>query len=115
MLEKDEANLLAIVDSAEKILRYSENFTDADDLYHDERSFDAVLMNFMIVGEAVTKLSADLLGANPHVPWANIRGLRNIIAHDYFGIDAEEIWETIQKHIPQLITDLEAILTKKSG
>ncbi len=115
MSEKDEANLLAMVDSAEKILRFSEDFVDADSLYHDERSFDAVLMNFVVIGETVTKLSDPLLEANPQVPWPKIKGLRNIVAHDYFGIDAEEIWGIIQKHIPQLITDLEAILTKKSG
>ncbi|MDX1912813.1 MAG: HepT-like ribonuclease domain-containing protein [Saprospiraceae bacterium] len=115
MSEKDEANLLAIIDSAEKILRFSGEFVDADSLYADERSFDAVLMNFVIIGETVTKLSDKLMEINPQVPWPKIRGLRNMIAHDYFGIDAEEIWEIIQKHLPPLLTDLNAILNKKSG
>lgn len=56
MSEKDEANLFAILDSAEKVIRFSGDFENADSLYSDERSFDAILMNFMVVGEAVAKL-----------------------------------------------------------
>ncbi len=115
MSEKDEANLLAIVDSAQKILRFSEEFHDADDFYNDEKSFDATMMNFVVIGEAVTKLNAQVLDSNPQVPWPKIKGLRNIVAHDYFGIDAEEIWQIIQNYVPMLINDIEAILTKKSG
>lgn len=115
MSEKDEANLLAMKDAAEKILRYSKDFNNADDFYGDAKSFDATLMNFLVIGETVAKLSATVASSNPQVEWSKIKGLRNIVAHDYFGVDAEEIWEIIQKHIPQFITDLEEILTKKSG
>lgn len=115
MSEKDEANLFSMLDSASKILRFSEGFEDADKLYKDERSFDAILMNFVVIGETVTKLSEAVLSSNPSIPWPKIRGLRNIVAHDYFGIDAEEIWEIIQKNIPVLIRDLKSILNKKSG
>lgn len=115
MSDKDVANLLAIIDSAEKILRFSEGFHDADDFYSDDKSFDATMMNFVVMGESVTKLSDSIVESNPQLPWPKIRGLRNIVAHDYFGIDAEEIWQIIQKYIPTLISEIEAILTKKSG
>ncbi len=107
--------MLAIVDSAEKILRFSEEFHDADDFYKDDKSFDATMMNFVVIGETVTKLSDGVIDSNPQVPWPKIKGLRNIVAHDYFGIDAEEIWQIIQNYVPSLISDIEAILTKKSG
>lgn len=96
MSEKDEANLLAILDCAEKILRFSEVFRDADDFHEDEKSFDATMMNFVVVGETVGKLSDSLIQSNPQIPWPKIKGLRNIVAHDYFGVDAEEIWQIIQ-------------------
>lgn len=115
MSEKDEANLLAMKDAAEKILRYSKDFGSADDFYSDAKSFDATLMNFLVIGETVTKISEPVISVNPKITWSKIKGLRNIVAHDYFGVDAEEIWEIIQKHIPKFITDLEEILTKKSG
>jgi len=115
MSEKDEANLLAMVDSAQKILRFSEEFHDADGFYRDEKSFDATMMNFVVIGEAVTKLSSEITDSNPKISWPKIKGLRNIVAHDYFGIDAEEIWQIIQNYVPSLISDLEAILIKKSG
>lgn len=115
MSEKDEANLLAMKDAAEKILRYSKGFNNADDFYDDAKSFDATLMNFLVIGETAAKISEPVISPNPKIAWSKIKGLRNIVAHDYFGVDAEEIWEIIQKHIPQLITDLEEILTKKSG
>lgn len=115
MSEKDEANLMAMKDAAEKILRYSEGFHNADEFYDDSKSFDATLMNFLVIGETSAKLSAAVTSSNPKVTWAKIKGLRNIVAHDYFGVDAEEIWEIIKKHIPQLISNLEEIITKKSG
>lgn len=114
MSEKDEANLLAMKDAAEKILRFSNDFENADDFYGDVKSFDATLMNFLVLGEAVSKITTPFTSANPKIEWTKIKGLRNIVAHDYFGVDAEEIWEIIQKHIPKLISDLEEILTKKS-
>jgi uncharacterized protein with HEPN domain len=115
MSEKDHANILAIIDAGDKILRFTQDFVDADGLYADERSFDAVLMNVVVIGETVSKLSKDILSGNPQVPWQKIKGLRNIVAHDYFGVDAEEIWEIVQKHIPKLIFDLNTILNKQSG
>lgn len=71
-------------------------------------------MNFLVIGETVPKISESVISANPQIAWSKIKGLRNIVAHDYFGVDAEEIWEIIQKHIPKFISDLEEILTKKS-
>lgn len=115
MSEKDEANLLAILDAAGKILRFSQPFFDADDFYHDEKSFDATMMNFVVIGETVTKLSIDLINTNQQMPWQKIKGLRNIVAHDYFGIDAEEIWQIIKNDVSPLINGIEAILSKKGG
>ena len=110
MLEKDHANLLAILDAAGKIQRYTEGHSNADSFHSDELTFDAVLMNFVVIGETVSKLSDELKGANSQVQWQQIKGFRNIIAHDYFGVDAEEVWQIIQKHIPVLIADINSII-----
>ena len=115
MSEKDEANLSAIIDAAGKVIRFSEEFNNADEFYKDDKSFDAVMMNFVVIGESVTKLSGEMIDQNPQVPWPKIKGLRNIVAHDYFGIDAEEVWQIIQNHIPTLISDIEGILSNNRG
>ncbi len=111
MLEKDRANLLAIIDSCNKISRFTIDLMDAEAFFADQESFDAVLMNFILIGEAVSKLSEDLKAANTQVPWLKIKGFRNIAAHEYFGVDAEEVWQIIKNHLPELEGNVEQILS----
>lgn len=59
-------------------------------------------MNFLIIGESVLRLDGDFLEVNNQIVWYKIRGFRNLIAHDYFGIDAEEVWDVVQNKIPEL-------------
>ncbi len=110
MSEKDQANLLAIADSAQKILDFTENVSSADEFYVDLKTFDAVLMNFVVIGESVAKLGQELRDQHSHIPWVKIRGFRNIVAHNYFGVDAEEVWQIIQTHIAVLLKDIRAII-----
>lgn len=110
MSEKDRGNLLAILDSCAKIQRFTEDMNDADAFYADERTFDAVLMNFVVIGESVSKLSEALLLREIQVPWLKIKGFRNIVAHDYFGVDAEEVWQIIKFNLPALESSINQIL-----
>jgi uncharacterized protein with HEPN domain len=110
MSEKDKANLLAILDSCLKIQIFTENLPDADAFFEDSKTFDAVLMNFVIIGEAVTRLSLPFKEKENHIPWTKMKGFRNIVAHDYFGVDAEEVWQIV-KEIPELAEDIEQILS----
>lgn len=58
------------------------------------------MMNFIVLGETVGKLSADFKSANGQVNWTKIHGLRNIIAHHYFGINVDMVWQIIQNDLP---------------
>ena len=69
-------------------------------------------MNFIIIGESVNRLSSALIEQNSAIPWAQINGLRNIVAHNYFGVDAEEVWQTIQNDLEPLIRQMEKIVEK---
>ena len=113
MSEKDIANINAILEAAQKTRIYTSQLSDADEFYNDEKTFDATLMNFVIIGETVAKISEGIKLKNGHIPWIKIKDFRNIIAHNYFGVDAEEVWQIIQKFIPALIADLEQILRKE--
>jgi len=110
MSKKDKGNLLAIIDSCSKIEKFTADLWDADAFFSDEKTFDAVLMNMVIIGEAVGRLSNELKDKNKHVSWMRIKGFRNIVAHDYFGVDAEEVWQIIKKNLPELKHQIEEIL-----
>lgn len=112
MSEKDKANLLAILDSCSKIKTFTGEIWDADAFFEDEKTFDAVLMNFVIIGEAVARLSTTLKSENTHIPWGDIQGIRNLVAHDYFGVDAEEVWQIIQNSLSELELQVEKLLER---
>ena len=112
MFEKEKYNLLAILESITKIQNYSSSFSDADDFFSNERDFDAVLMNFIIIGEMVMRMSDEFISNYDNVDWTKIKGFRNLVAHNYFGIDAEEVWQIIKDKIPTLKREIEKILAK---
>ncbi|MEZ4775457.1 MAG: HepT-like ribonuclease domain-containing protein [Bacteroidia bacterium] len=110
MSEKDRGNLAAILDSVNKIQAFTSAISNAENFYSDIRTFDATLMNFVIIGESIARLSEEITKANPHIEWQKIKGFRNMIAHDYFGIDAEEVWQIIQQYVPLLKTNIQQII-----
>ena len=113
MSEKDEGTLLAILDCCAKIQKFTGDLWDADALFEDEKTFDAVLMNFVVIGESVLRLSLKLKEKENQIQWNKIKGFRNIVAHDYFGVDAEEVWQIIKNELPILAKAIEAILVPK--
>lgn len=94
--------LLAIPEAIEKIERFTSDLSSWQELKNDEETFDACLMNFVIIGESVLRLDSDFIENNAQIEWYKIRGFRNLIAHVYFGIDVEEVWDIIQSKIPEL-------------
>lgn len=100
---KDFNCLLNIIDSIEKIESYTSGYASADEFNNDVKSFDATMMNFIVIGEMAEKLSEDLISeTQAQIEWFKIRGFRNIIAHNYFGIDAEEVWQIINTNLKSL-------------
>jgi len=75
----------------------------------DERTVDAVLRNFEVIGEASRNVPEHITEANPNIPWSKMRALRNIIAHAYFGVDLPIIWETIVRRLPDLKVALQSL------
>ena len=68
------------------------------------------MMNFVVIGEMVEKISNEFKEKHDKIEWIKINGFRNIVAHDYFGIDAEEVWKIIKNKIPKLKVDIQALL-----
>jgi len=83
-----------------------------EDFLEDKRTQQAVIMNLIIIGEAVTKVMdgyAEFAQAHGQVPWRNMRGMRNRIAHGYFDINLDVVWETVQTALPALLKQLPAV------
>lgn len=107
---KDQLCLEAIIEAIDKILEYTSEYNSADEFDKDYLVFDATMMNFVVIGEMVMKLSDDLKNAHSELEWNKIKGFRNIVAHDYFGVDAEEVWQIVNNKIPTLRNDITNIL-----
>lgn len=78
----------------------------------DTRTQQAVIMNLMIMGEVVTKLLQDyapFLDAHEQIPWRSMKGMRNRIAHGYFDINLDVVWDTIQTALPELLEHFPAM------
>ena len=71
---------------------------------------DAVIRNFQIIGEAAKNIPEKIRVKYPSVPWTKMYGLRNLIAHEYFGIDLEMIWEITQHHLHDNKTEVQKIV-----
>ena len=112
MSKKDKANLLAILDAIEKILGYVQDIDSAGQYYQNALVFDATLMNFVVIGEMVDRLSASLKEQEPDIDWQRVKDFRNLVAHDYLGVDAEEVWQIIHSHLPILKTKIQSILSR---
>ena len=83
-----------------------------EDFQQDKRTQQAVIMSLIIVGEAATKVMdshADFAQEHPQVPWRSMRGMRNRMAHRYFDIDLDMVWNTVQNALPELLRQLSAL------
>ena len=83
-----------------------------DDFLADKRTQQAVIMNLIIIGEAASKVMdvhAEFTQQHPEVPWRSMRGMRNRIAHGYFDIELNVVWNTVQEDLPALLKTLHGI------
>ena len=95
-----------ILASCRKVVRYTQGY-DFAAFQSDERTYDAVLRNLEIIGEAANRLPEELKTRAPEIEWARIASFRNVIAHAYFGIDDEIVWDVVQNKVSELLAALE--------
>jgi uncharacterized protein with HEPN domain len=107
----DKFSLESMLESIDKIQRYSSKFNSPQD-FNDTMEFEASVMNFIILAEMVDRLSDEIKSENLNVSWRSIKGFRNIAAHDYFGLDMDEIWDIIQNYLPKLQQSIAEMLSE---
>ena len=115
MSKRDKILLLEdMFQSALKIKQYTDNL-DFDSFLADYKTIDAVIRNFEIIGEAANRIDPDFRTKNPEIEWTRIRGFRNRIVHDYFGIDYEIVWSVIEDYLDELIDCIETLIEKNKA
>lgn len=85
----------------DKIARYTKGM-DVASFSADEVIVDAVLRNLMVLGEAARSVPPEVRDAHPEIPWSRMVGLRNIVAHVYFGVDLENVWKIVLENVPAI-------------
>ncbi len=103
-----------MLEAARQAVEYAQDQT-IESFVKDKRTQQAVVLNLILIGEQVTRLMnvhADFVDSHPQIPWRNMKGMRNRIAHNYFEVDLEIVWETVQSALPDLISELDSIRTQ---
>jgi uncharacterized protein with HEPN domain len=103
-----------IVDAIVAIDGYAAGLTK-EEFFGDRLRFDAVIKNLAVIGEAAGRVPADITETSPQIPWSKMRGMRNVVVHEYFGIDHEVLWGTVTDDLKPLVPLLTALLAKPSG
>lgn len=91
------------------IARYTDGMS-YEDFLADDRTRDAVIRNLTTMGESVRWIPGQVLDAHPEVPWQDMRAVRNVVVHEYFGVDPAILWETVRGDLPPLVPLLEGVL-----
>ena len=113
-MHRDESVYLRhILDAVVRIDTYPIDVSE-DNFRQNTLLQDGVIRQIEIIGEATKRLTSDLRGRYPQIPWEDIASMRDKIIHDYFGVDFEKVWLTATEDIPVLKREIAQILTALS-
>ncbi|HUW20677.1 MAG TPA: DUF86 domain-containing protein [Sedimentisphaerales bacterium] len=108
-MRDDKERLLDIKESIERIKKYAGRGRDAFE--KDELIQNWIIHHLQIIGEAAVRISEDFQKRSPQVPWSKIIGMRNVLVHDYFGIDFDVVWNVVERDVPELEARINELLS----
>ncbi len=107
--------IAAALESIALIQSYTEGY-ELTDFLVDRKTQDAVIRNLEIIGQAIKDFGIDnLTGTHSDIPWREIAGMRNVLAHEYLGVDVVMVWDTVQTNLEPLRQALESIISETNG
>ena len=98
-----------ILHSIQQIFKYTQGIS-FDNFKADDKTFDAVVKNLEVIGEAAKNIPERIRNKNAEVEWKKITGMRDILIHEYFGIDIEIVWDIIRNKLPSLEKQIQKLL-----
>lgn len=110
---KDRSVYIAVVlECIDLIFEYTDGMS-AETFLEDRKTQDAVVRNLEIIGQALKDYGVDFLVEKvPEIPWIQIAGMRNVLAHEYLGVDMILVWEIVQNKLSELQQGLKALQAK---
>lgn len=109
-MPKDNITYLEhILERSMKIIQFTQGMSESDFL-NDEKTQSAVIRELEVIGEASKKISDNYKNNHNEIPWKLMAGMRDVLIHDYEGVDVFTIWDTIQNDVPVLIDQIQKIL-----
>lgn len=100
---RDETRIVHMLQALERIEQETRE-TSRDKLFFDDRLTRAIILDFIVLGEAANNVTEAYCAVHPEVPWADIAGFRHKLVHDYSGIDFGILWDTMTNDVPALLT-----------
>jgi uncharacterized protein with HEPN domain len=98
-----------ILDSIAAIEEYVRGM-DYEAFRQDRKTIDAVVRRFTVIGEAAANIPSAITDQYPQVPWRQMRDMRNVVVHAYFGVNTEVLWDTVRNDLPPLVPALKEIM-----
>ncbi len=80
----------------------------------DDKTIFAVIRALEVIGEASKRVPENIKNLNPDIPWKDMSGMRDVLIHDYFGVDYETVWATVKEKIPEILPSIKNLL-KETG
>jgi uncharacterized protein with HEPN domain len=108
-MNRDNASLLDIYHASNRILVFAAGLTKSD-LATNEEKQSAILYQVIVIGEATKRLSSEFRNCHANIPWKDIAGMRDILAHQYDRVNLNTLWDVIQHDIPSLLELIEPLL-----
>jgi uncharacterized protein with HEPN domain len=111
-MDRDTATLLDIAKAARLVVEFTQGM-EQDEFLADVKTQSAVLHQLLVMGEAVKRLSEGLRLNHPQVPWKLMAGMRDVLIHAYDAVDLNQVWQTTQVDVPNVLSQVDPLLPQK--